>query len=995
MKKICTLLAVILFYVNGKAQYVNIPDASLANWLQQTYPGCMNGTQLDTACVAILSASSLSPTIDSDMTGLQYFKNVTYLSPSLSSGSNINNPLIQLHGQYPPKLTDFEMSNCNVQSIPNSLPGTLKRLVINNTALQYLPSLPNSITYMDVSANEFYDQNNPENSYSLSLPSAFPPNMDTLIARSNSYSNSGTLYPLPASLVYLDLDDSRVFYFPDLTQNYNLQYLDLGALTSPYNGFPLPQLPPFLITLFCQSNNLDSLPALPNTLTYLYCRDNNLTFLPTLPPNLQTLVCGADYYYGAGSGNQLTTLPALPNTLVDLELDNNQLTSLPSTAAMLNLNRLTCSNNQISSFGMFANSITELDVSYNHTSSFPAWPAAAIDIYANNNPALAFPALPNSLNTFYCYSDSAHSLPALPNSLYYLSCGGKNLDSLPVLNNLRQLICSHSNIASIPGIPSTLTDIECTYNNNLTGIPPLPAIVGTLNLSNDSNLTCLPMLTTINTLNLSGTNVSCVPNYSNVPNSTPALNTIPLCTPLNGCPLDWSLNGTVYFDANNDCIHEPAEPVLYPVKMDLYQGNNLVQQAIFPGIYSFKTSPGNYTVAVDTTDFPFRVECSGGDSTVSITGADSLLNNINFEGICGPGFDIGVDFIYCAEYGGKPGDTILIEISAGDRMKAQYGISCNTTGLSGQVQAVITGPAHYSGVAPGTPAANNISGDTITWDVADYSQLNPYFNVLVAVDTTAIIGQYFTISTIVTPTAGDINLSNNFASENVAIETSYDPNNKQVSPVGALAYPYTDWLTYTIHFQNTGKAPAQNIHITDTLDANADPSTFELLTYSAPPTVQINGRYVTFSFPAIDLPDSASNRAASTGYVQYRVKPIANLAPGSTINNQAFIYFDYNAPVATNTASNSISVATGVKNTGPGNTMSVFPNPTGGLLNILLSQPCMDCRMTLRDMTCRQLLQQPLAGKQSTLNIGSLPPGIYLLEINSGDEIQTVKVVKE
>ena len=57
--------------------------------------------------------------------------------------------------------------------------------------------------------------------------------------------------------------------------------------------------------------------------------------------------------------------------------------------------------------------------------------------------------------------------------------------------------------------------------------------------------------------------------------------------------------------------------------------------------------------------------------------------------------------------------------------------------------------------------------------------------------------------------------------------------------------------------------------------------------------------FLDFKFPNIMLPDSASNPAGSQGFVQYRIKPKANLPLGTQIENTAHIYFDYNAAITT------------------------------------------------------------------------------------------------
>ena len=54
------------------------------------------------------------------------------------------------------------------------------------------------------------------------------------------------------------------------------------------------------------------------------------------------------------------------------------------------------------------------------------------------------------------------------------------------------------------------------------------------------------------------------------------------------------------------------------------------------------------------------------------------------------------------------------------------------------------------------------------------------------------------------------------------------------------------------------------------------------------------------------MPDSNSNEAASHGFIKFRINQQPGNAAGTQIKNSASIYFDYNAPVATNEVLNTI-----------------------------------------------------------------------------------------
>ncbi|GAB3222423.1 hypothetical protein GCM10027346_00190 [Hymenobacter seoulensis] len=144
------------------------------------------------------------------------------------------------------------------------------------------------------------------------------------------------------------------------------------------------------------------------------------------------------------------------------------------------------------------------------------------------------------------------------------------------------------------------------------------------------------------------------------------------------------------------------------------------------------------------------------------------------------------------------------------------------------------------------------------------------------------------------------------------IVDSFDPNDKQVAPVGLTAEHYTPTntpLRYQLRFQNTGTDVAYRVEVVDTLAADLDVSTLKLESSSHPYRLNVSGKnrpVLTFTFDNIMLPDSTRDVLGSNGFVQFSVKPKAGLAPKTRIENVADIIFDYNEPVRTNTTVNRI-----------------------------------------------------------------------------------------
>jgi sugar lactone lactonase YvrE len=144
------------------------------------------------------------------------------------------------------------------------------------------------------------------------------------------------------------------------------------------------------------------------------------------------------------------------------------------------------------------------------------------------------------------------------------------------------------------------------------------------------------------------------------------------------------------------------------------------------------------------------------------------------------------------------------------------------------------------------------------------------------------------------------------------IVDSYDPNDKQVIPAGLTAQHYTPTntpLRYQIRFQNTGTDVAYQVVVVDTLAAELDISTLHVGATSHPYRLNITGKtrpVLTFTFDNILLPESKRDELGSNGFVQFTIQPKSGLAPKTSVENYADIFFDYNEPIRTNTTLNRL-----------------------------------------------------------------------------------------
>jgi uncharacterized repeat protein (TIGR01451 family) len=413
----------------------------------------------------------------------------------------------------------------------------------------------------------------------------------------------------------------------------------------------------------------------------------------------------------------------------------------------------------------------------------------------------------------------------------------------------------------------------------------------------------------------------------------------------------------------------------------------LLTQQIFSGTkgyYTFDTQQGTYSYSVDTLGTPYLVNCPpGGINTSVISATDSIDTDMDFGLQCKTGIDLGVVAVNRSSGLFFPGNTSVVNVTAGDLAK-QFNLTC-ASGISGTVVINYTGPVQFSGNVPGSllPSA---SPNTLTYTIADFGtvDINSDFMFFTTTNTNATIGQQVCFSVSVNPIAQDINPSNNLYTHCFPVVNSYDPNVKEVNPMNIITSD--GWLLYTIHFQNTGSAAAQNIIITDTLDADVQEGTFTYLGSSHNAFVNVTGNVVKFTFPNINLPDSTTNEPGSHGYVQFKIKADPGLALGTTIENTANIYFDFNPPVITNTTVNNLVLPTGIAESGS-SSFQVYPNPAIEAANILTDTPG-EKYLKMYDFSGRLVLESVLYGHDSTIHLKDVPPGIYTLQIANNTDLK-------
>ena len=675
-----------------------------------------------------------------------------------------------------------------------------------------------------------------------------------------------------------------------------------------------------------------------------------------------------------------------------LEISFSSINDLTGIQYFINLEYLACAFNGATFLPELPGTLKRLICYGNVFNELPELPQSLQMLWCNNTGLTELPELPQSLDTLLCFDNELIELPSLPGSLIVLDCKNNNLNELPSLpSSLIQLVCHENNLITLPELPPTLQKLGCS-NNQLTCLPTLP-----MSLTE-------PYLASFN---ISNNPFTCLPNY------VPAMSggnaewlSFPLCglgdldsNPY-GCSSVNGISGNVFDDLNSNCEVSPTETGVINATIKLLdEENEFVASTYTFGtgnnmLYNLEANIGDYSVQLITENMPFQVSCAdpGDMEDVELTADEPTALNVDFGVECLPGFDVGVQSVATTGWL-FPGQEYTLNISAGD-MSNWYGLQC-AEGVGGSVTVNITGPVSY--VEPTNGAlVPVVSGDIqLTYDIADFgdADFENSFGVILETDTTAQTDDLVCIDVTVEPIEGDAHPENNTYTHCYPVVNSYDPNIKQVWPQN-VEPGYDGYFNYTIYFQNTGTAPAFNIRVADTLDTNLDLNTFEVTGYSHPCLTYVSGNVATFRFNNIMLPDSTSDFDGSIGYVQYRIKPIADLPVGTVIENTAHIYFDFNDAIVTNTTENEFIITTSVTEQSSQH-VQVFPNPGTGLYNVSLHSSATGISMMeVFTLSGVRVLEQSLSNRQTTLDLTNQPPGMYLLRLQNELGSQVVKIVK-
>jgi hypothetical protein len=158
---------------------------------------------------------------------------------------------------------------------------------------------------------------------------------------------------------------------------------------------------------------------------------------------------------------------------------------------------------------------------------------------------------------------------------------------------------------------------------------------------------------------------------------------------------------------------------------------------------------------------------------------------------------------------------------------------------------------------------------------------------------------------------------------------------------------------------------------------------------------------LTVEFDPLSLPPSSVDEPGSHGYFKYSIKCKEAVTLGNSIENTAYIYFDFNPAIITNT------VVTLVADPFPTNVPEVavsllrvvpYPNPANDIIKLKVIGMDHPGNLTVKIFSSvgRLVLDEEINGREESINISALKAGMYFARVfdDEGKYIDTFRFVR-
>jgi large repetitive protein len=456
------------------------------------------------------------------------------------------------------------------------------------------------------------------------------------------------------------------------------------------------------------------------------------------------------------------------------------------------------------------------------------------------------------------------------------------------------------------------------------------------------------------------------------------------------------ITGKIYYDANNNGIFDAGE---------LGMSNELVLFDTDGKCLS--NAAGDFQIAADTSK-SYVITPTLNNPLWTVNPLSKTVKTSN-------NFDQLIENQYFAVRPASQVSDLAINVEAGNARPGFSSVTIltyynkGTTVLNGKVTLTLDNNVTYES---SDVALTQRSGNVLTWSVVN---LQPFEsrNLMIFTKTnlTAPLGKdviYAYEGTLASIT--DADTTNNKGLAAITIRGSYDPNDitvdrkEYIRKANDATTPNVP-LTYRIRFQNTGNAEAIRVEVLDTIQEKLDFTAFEMVAAShkfevqvVPDTNKVKRNYtvIKWIFDNINLLDSTTKEACSHGFVTYRIKNISTKTNylKDSILNKAAIYFDFNPPVLTDTATTKFSTLTVSTLEQYNLEFKAYPNPTNGIVNIELAHEA-DATIEIFNAVGQAVGRQILRGSNGQVDMSSFQTGFYIVKIKTQKGSGSVKIFKD
>lgn len=440
-----------------------------------------------------------------------------------------------------------------------------------------------------------------------------------------------------------------------------------------------------------------------------------------------------------------------------------------------------------------------------------------------------------------------------------------------------------------------------------------------------------------------------------------------------------AVTGKVYFDFNKNGIQDPG---------DLALKNHKVYESIIDRV-TFTNDQGEYNLVIpDTGNFSV--------GAYNINSYASVPNNYMGH------FDTFAQIEPLKDFAFQPETTIddlrviisPINLFRPGRLSTYYIHYYNVgTTVMNNVDVVFD-PDGYVKYDTSFTLPTFITTDSVVWTIPI---LSPFQSgriiVKVEVDPGTMAGTIINSVAKIFPIASDGHPEDNIANWEVESVASHDPNDIMVSRDSLLFDEVLDspYLDYLIRFQNTGNDTAFDVKVLNAWPAGVDFATFEFVESSHPVQLRFENdkNILWFEFANILLPDSNVNEQLSHGFIRYRTRSDSTLMIGDSVKNSVAIFFDYNAPVWTNTAVTEVVMPVGIEPTQVNPSVFLYPNPVTNSILYFVNPFVGEDRVLVRiyDLIGHCVYQEYQSGVylKSKVDVSDLPDGLFVIAVAAGD----------